>query len=105
MPWVNEPIQIMRPERPPEFSIPRVALVKFDLIDFEERPEFLLKRFDLMMLALVTDVGPNVLDLRLAHRERPESRLPEEARELRAVSAKPVVRAFLEPRPLRVPPM
>ena len=94
-----------RPERSRELSIPHVTLIKFDLIGLEERTEFLLKRFDPVMLALIPDVGANLFDLRLAHRERSESRLPEEARELRAVSAKPVIRAFLEPRPLRVPPM
>ena len=36
------------------------------------------------MLALIADVDPYVFDLRLAHRERPESRLPEEPLELRA---------------------
>src|SRR3954452_7071430 len=95
MPWVTGPI-VMRPERPRELSIPHIALVKLDLIGLEERTELLLKRLDSVMLALVADVGPNVFDLRLPHREGPESRLPEEARELRAPAAKPVVRAFLE---------
>src|SRR3954451_21001392 len=49
-----------------------------------------------MMLALVWGVGSNVFDLRLAHRECTESRLPKEARKLRASAPKPVVRAFLE---------
>jgi hypothetical protein len=49
MPWVRETPQTMRPERPRELSIPLGSI----------------------MLTLVADVGPNVLDLRLAHRERP----------------------------------
>ena len=55
-----------------------------------------MKRLDSMMLALVADVGSNVFDLRLAHRECTESCLPKEARKLRASAPKPVVRAFLE---------
>src|SRR3954454_6697363 len=85
-----------RPERPRESSAPHVALVKFDFISLEERTELLLKQLDSMMLALVADVGSNVFDLRLAHRECTESRLPKEARKLRASAPKPVVRAFLE---------
>lgn len=53
----------LRPERPRELSIPNVAFVKFDLIGLEERTEFLLKRFDPVMLALIADIGPNVFDL------------------------------------------
>src|SRR5262245_235956 len=78
------------------FSIPHVALIELDLIGLEEPTELLLKRLDPVMLALVADIGPNVFELRLAHRESAESRLPEEARELRIPTAKPVVRAFLE---------
>ena len=59
-------------------SIPHVAFIKFDLIGFEERAEFLLKGLDAVVLALVANVGPHFFDLRLAHRERPESSLPEE---------------------------
>src|SRR5262245_37842286 len=77
-------------------SGPHVAFVKFDFISLEERTELLLKRLDSMMLALVADVGSNVFDLRLAHRECTESRLPKEARKLLAPAPKPVVRAFLE---------
>jgi hypothetical protein len=63
MPWVREPRQTIRPERPRELSIPHVLLVVLDLIGPEERTEFLLKRLGSMMLALVADVGPNVFDL------------------------------------------
>src|SRR5436305_7028359 len=77
-------------------SIPHVAFVILDFIGLEERAEFLLKSLDSVVLALVADVGPHFFDLRLAHRERPESSLPEESLELRALTAKPIVRAFLE---------
>ena len=77
-------------------SIPHVAFVKLDLIGLEERAEFLLKSLHSVVLALVADVSPHFLDLRLAHRERPESSLPEEPLELRASATKPIVRAFLE---------
>src|ERR1700742_3012260 len=95
MPWVYGR-HLPRPERPRESSVPHVALVKFDFISLEERTKLLLKRLDSMMLALVADVGSNVFDLRLAHRECTGSRLPKEARKLRASAPKPVVRAFLE---------
>ena len=48
------------------------------------------------MFTLVANVGPHVRDLRLAHREGPESRLPEELRELRVLLTEPVVRALLK---------
>ena len=72
-------------------SIPHIAFVKLDLIGLEKRTEFLLERLDLVMLSLVADVDPNAFDLRLTHREPSESRLPEETRELRTATAKPVV--------------
>jgi hypothetical protein len=55
-----------------------------------------LKRFHTVMFLLVANVGSNVLNLRLAHREGPESRLPEEVCELLTLLTKPVVRTFLE---------
>jgi hypothetical protein len=77
-------------------SIPNVALVELDLVGLEERTVFLFKGFDPVMLALVADVSPHVFHLGLTHRERPESRLPEEPLELRPPLTKPVVRALLE---------
>ena len=59
----QEASQTMRPEGPRELSIPHITLVILDLVGIEERTEFLLKRPDSMMLALVADVGPNVFDL------------------------------------------
>src|SRR5262245_28424546 len=98
MPWVYGPPQPrgLKGPREREPSIPHVALIELDLIGVEERAELLLKQFGTVMLALVTDVGSNVFELRLAHRKGAEPRLPKEARELGILPAKPVVRAFLD---------
>src|SRR5215210_2812891 len=96
MPWVEQPTSPCGLKGRESPSIPQVPLVVFDLVGLEQRAELLLKGPDAVMFALVANVGPHVRDLRLAHREGPESRLPEELRELRALLAEPVIRALLE---------
>ncbi len=43
---------------------------------FEQIKEFLLKRFSLVMFFLVGEVGRDMVDLRIAHRECAVSVLP-----------------------------
>ncbi len=59
-------------------SIPHVPLVELDLVSFEQRSQFVLKRPSAVMFFLPADVIDNVIDVGLAHRKRRVAGLPME---------------------------
>jgi len=60
MPWGKEAIKVCGLKGRESFQS---YIVKLDLISFEKRTELIVKRFHSVMLALVADISPNVLEL------------------------------------------
>ena len=57
-------------------SIPHVTFISFDFVSLEELPEFFLERLRTLMLFLVLDVTPHVVDAGICDRKSPVTILP-----------------------------
>ncbi len=66
------------PEGATSRSVPHVPFVKFDLVLSQQVAKLLLERPPPVVLGLIADVARHVLNLGLADRKRPVSRLPRE---------------------------
>ena len=77
-------------------SVPKVTLVECHLIALQQRPEFCLKGFALVMLLLPADVGFQPGYPGLTHRKGCITRLPMERRKLRSLGFQPLGRTAFD---------